>query len=252
MHIDWSRSPSASHSEHSQAWPSFRPSHTIINVVSENRRLTAETDKSICSINKEESQTRLSKNGFFHQFLFLVDMKIRHTHQKKNMKAQYPNLQHKDMAFGFERRNILACSHLTSTEKLHLSFSKLSMRVVVKKTARNVTLNWNECEFSYVSKAFHMHRNKTHYTHVHTHTLTCTQKKKKNQQKYLNTNLLEPGTTSATINSEDNESLIRHDLHNILQLCEHSNYVSFQFWKKGRKHSIWPFFSKVCMCVYVC
>lgn len=32
----------------------------------------------------------------------------------------------------------------------------------------------------------------------------------------------------------------------MLWLCEHSNYYSFQLWKKGRKHSIWPYFERAC------
>lgn len=55
---------------------------------------------------------------------------------------------------------------------------------------------------------------------LYTHTLSCTLKHARND-------LLEPGTTSVTISSEDNESLIKHNLHNMLWLRKHSNYYVF-------------------------
>ena len=99
-----------------------------------------------------------------------------------------------------------------------------------------------------VSKAFCTYRNYTHtHAHIHTNayspaliTYTCS-----------STNLWEPGVTSATINSEDNESLIRHNLHNMLWLCEHSDYHSFQLWKKAENTEFDPIFN-TCLNVRVC
>lgn len=96
------------------------------------------------------------------------------------------------------------CSDLTSAEKPQLRFSKLSM-VLWWKTAFNVTPSWNELEsvqfqvcfksFPYARKQNTLHTRAQAYINVHSNT----------KNKHLSSNLLEPGTTSAAINGDDNE-----------------------------------------------
>lgn len=78
------------------------------------------------------------------------------------------------------------------------------------------------------SQAFQTHRkHNTRYAHDMYITI--------HSKTHSHTNLRVPGTTSAAINSEDNESLIRHHLHNMLWPCEHSKYYSFQLRQKAKK-----------------
>lgn len=82
-----------------------------------------------------------------------------------------------------------------------------------------------------------MHKNNPCYT------LTCTRKHT------THTNLLGPGATSAAINREDNESLITHDLHNILQLWA-LKLLFLPVMKKGENTAI--FWERACLCLNVC